>query len=126
MLGEYEFGIASLLNKKEGDMVNFQDSQIENFALDVKSNKQKLRSHVEVVKGQFGFLSYEQDEGKKLSFHVSEVEGGEFSAGDRDLKGFVLKMAVTAGASPAIVDAKRQEDVTPKPGFSRASFRGRW
>ena len=87
MLGEYEFGIASLLNKKEGDMVNFQDSQIENFALDVKSNKQKLRSHVEVVKGQFGFLSYEQDEGKKLSFHVSEVEGGEFSAGDRDLKG---------------------------------------
>ena len=40
MLGEYEFGIASLLNKKEGDMVNFQDSQIENFALDVKSNKQ--------------------------------------------------------------------------------------
>ena len=50
MLAEYEFGIASLLNKKEGDMVNFQDSQIENFALDVKSNKQKLRSHVEVVK----------------------------------------------------------------------------
>ena len=40
VLGEYEFGIASLLNKKEGDMVNFQDSQIENFALDVKSNKQ--------------------------------------------------------------------------------------
>ena len=126
MLGEYEFGIASLLNKKEGDMVNFQDSQIENFALDVKSNKQKLRSHVEVVKGQFGFLSYEQDEGKKLSFHVSEVEGGEFSAGDRDLKGFVQKMAVTAGASTAIVEAKRQEDVAAKPGFSRASFRGRW
>ena len=58
MLGEYEFGIASLLNKKEGDMVNFQDSQIENFALDVKSNKQKLRSHVEPVKVQFGSLSY--------------------------------------------------------------------
>jgi cold shock CspA family protein len=43
----------------------------------VKSNKQKLRSHVEAVKGQFGFLSYEQDEGKKLFFHMSEVEGGE-------------------------------------------------
>ena len=27
--------------------------------------------------GQFGFLAYEQDEGKKLFFHMSEVEGGE-------------------------------------------------
>merc|ERR1719447_1584511 len=81
VLGEYEFGIASLLNKKEllqeGDPVNFQVSLAENFALNVKSNKQKLRSHVEAVKGQFGFLSYEQDEGKKLFFHMSEVEGGE-------------------------------------------------
>ena len=54
-----------------------QVNQAENFALNVKSNKQKLRSHVEAVKGQFGFLSYEQDEGKKLFFHMSEVEGGE-------------------------------------------------
>merc|ERR1719347_1158563 len=81
ILGEYEFGIASLLNKKEllqeGDPVNFQVSLAENFALNVKSNKQKLRSHVEAVKGQFGFLSYEQEEGKKLFFHMSEVEGGE-------------------------------------------------
>merc|ERR550539_120291 len=81
VLGEYEFGIASLLNKKEllqeGDPVSFQVSAAENFALNVKSNKQKLRSHVEAVKGQFGFLSYEQDEGKKLFFHMSEVEGGE-------------------------------------------------
>ena len=29
------------------------------------------------LSGQFGFLSYEQDEGKKLFFHMSEVEGGE-------------------------------------------------
>ena len=57
VLGEFEFGIASLLNKKEllqeGDPVNFQVSQAENFALNVKSNKQKLRSHVEAVKGKF-------------------------------------------------------------------------
>ena len=81
ILGEYEFGIASLLNKKEllqeGDPVNFQVSQNENFALNVKSNKQKLRSHVESVKCQSGFLSYEQEKGKKLFFHMSEVEGGE-------------------------------------------------
>ena len=66
---------------QEGDPVNFQVSQTENFALNVKSNKQKLRSHVEAVKGQFGFLSYEQDEGKKLFFHMSEVEGGDISVG---------------------------------------------
>merc|ERR1719225_2164988 len=81
VLGQYEFGIASLLNKKEllqeGDPVSFQVSLTENFALNVKSNKQKLRSHVEAVKGQSGFLSYEQEEGKKLFFHMSEVEGGE-------------------------------------------------
>merc|ERR1719193_3040683 len=81
VLGEYQFGIASLLNKKEllqeGDPVNFQVSAHEPFAINIKSNKQKLRSHVEAVKGQFGFLSYEQEEGKKLFFHMSEVEGGE-------------------------------------------------
>ena len=27
--------------------------------------------------GQFGFLSYEVEEGKKLFFHMSEVEGGD-------------------------------------------------
>ena len=63
IVGEYEFGIASLLNKKEllqeGDPVNFQVSQNENFALNVKSNKQKLRSHVEAVKGNtYQFNSY--------------------------------------------------------------------
>ena len=31
----------------------------------------------DLSKGQFGFLSYEQEEGKKLFFHMSEVEGGE-------------------------------------------------
>ena len=27
--------------------------------------------------GGYGFLAYEQDDGKKLFFHMSEVEGGE-------------------------------------------------
>ena len=30
--------------------------------------------------GPFGFLAYEHDEGKKLFFHTSEVEGGELLA----------------------------------------------
>merc|ERR1711978_27244 len=32
---------------------------------------------VEAMKGQYGFLSYEVDEGRKLFFHTSEVEGDE-------------------------------------------------
>ena len=57
--------------------IKIQVSALENFCVNIKSNKQKLRSHVEAVKGQFGFLSYEQEEGKKLFFHMSEVEGGD-------------------------------------------------
>ena len=30
-----------------------------------------------IFPGQYGFLSYEVDEGRKLFFHTSEVEGGE-------------------------------------------------
>ena len=37
----------------------------------MKSNKQKLRTHVEAVNGQFGILFYKQYEGKKLFFHRS-------------------------------------------------------
>ena len=32
---------------------------------------------IEIISRQFGFLTYEQEEGKKLFFHMSEVEGGE-------------------------------------------------
>ena len=57
-LCKYKLGIASLLNVKELLPEDNLVSQIENFALNAKSNKQKQRLHVEVVKGQFGFLSY--------------------------------------------------------------------
>lgn len=34
---------------------------------------------VDSIKGQFGFLDYEVDEGKKLFFHMSEVQGSSYS-----------------------------------------------
>lgn len=37
--------------------------------------RQKNRSSVDSIKGQFGFLDYEVEEGKKLFFHMSEVQG---------------------------------------------------
>lgn len=33
-----------------------------------------MRAPVDAIKGQFGFLSYEVEEGKKLFFHMSEVK----------------------------------------------------
>lgn len=32
---------------------------------------------IDTIKGNFGFLCYEAEEGKKLFFHMSEVEGDE-------------------------------------------------
>ena len=79
VVGSYAFGIASLKNKKDllqvGDPVQFQASKREpNFAVNVKSTKEKQRAFVEAMKGQFGFLSFEVEEGKKLFFHTTEVE----------------------------------------------------
>lgn len=48
-----------------------------NFAVNIKSTRVKQRSFVEAMKGDFGFLSYEVEEGKKLFFHVTEVEAGD-------------------------------------------------
>lgn len=45
-----------------------------------------LQATVEAIKGQFGFLSHEAEEGKKLFFHMSEVKGGNsahLQVGDR-------------------------------------------
>jgi len=81
VLTEYRFGIASLINKKEllqvGDAVQFHADLDEDFAVNIHATREKLRAIVEAMKGQYGFLSYEVDEGKKLFFHTSEVEGAE-------------------------------------------------
>merc|ERR1711981_439357 len=81
MITEYRFGIASLINKKEllqiGDAVQFQSELTSNFAVNIHATREKLRSIVEAMKGQYGFLGHEVDEGKKLFFHTSEVENNE-------------------------------------------------
>merc|ERR1712012_243953 len=49
----------------------------ENFAVNIHATREKLRAMVEAMKGQYGFLGHEVDEGKKLFFHTSEVENNE-------------------------------------------------
>ena len=73
---EYEFGIMGLTNKRDllqtGDPVQFQVDS-DNYACNIVAVRKKRRATVDAVKGHFGFLAYEVDEGKKLFFHMSEV-----------------------------------------------------
>lgn len=74
---EYEFGIMGLVNKREllqvGDAVQFQMDST-GRAANIVAVRKKLRATVDAIKGQFGFLAYEVEEGKKLFFHTSEVK----------------------------------------------------
>ncbi|KAH1003441.1 cold shock domain-containing protein E1 [Dendroctonus ponderosae] len=74
---EYEFGIVGLANKREllqaGDQVQFQVDST-NRAANIVAVRKKLRATVDAIKGQFGFLAYEIEEGKKLFFHMTEVK----------------------------------------------------
>merc|ERR1712071_246491 len=52
-------------------------------ATQIKVARKKLRSTVDAIKGQFGFLNYEVEDGKKLFFHLSEVkENATLQPGD--------------------------------------------
>lgn len=87
----YEFGITSLADKhdllQKGDVVQFQvavtASGVERAA-NVSAVRARVQATVEAIKGQFGFLSHEAEEGKKLFFHMSEVKGtNHLQVGDR-------------------------------------------
>lgn len=77
----YRFGITSLVDKKEqlqvGNKVSFQtyiDSVTKTIrATRVACKRNILRGRVESLKGQFGFISYDNDEGKRIFFHMSEL-----------------------------------------------------
>lgn len=74
----HELGITSLTNKRDllqkDDYVVFKIDE-SGRAAEVTAVRQKNRATVDSIKGQFGFLNYEVEEGKKLFFHMSEVQG---------------------------------------------------
>ena len=92
----------SLMNKTDiiqvGDHVSFQlDS--ENRICNVVQLKKWLKSKVDAVKGEFGFITYEVSEGRKLFFHMSEVkDGAELSVGD-SVKFYIVKSHKTGKCS---------------------------
>jgi cold shock CspA family protein len=88
----YKYGITDVLQKKEalqkGDKVNFQLrlDRVTNRerATNISCKRSVLRGKVESIKGQFGFISYDSEDGKSVFFHMTEVQGNsrELRPGD--------------------------------------------
>ncbi|CAG0891971.1 unnamed protein product [Cyprideis torosa] len=114
----FEFGIRSFSNPRDilqnGDPVKFcRERGTCNVACMVSACHKKLRSTVDAIKGQYGFLSYEVEEGKKLFFHTSEVKNNvQLQPGD--LVEFVLIVNQRTGKTAAHSIAKVTGD-TQRP-----------
>lgn len=81
-ISQHEFGITSLTNKRDllqaDDQITFKVDEV-GRAAEVTAIRMKKKAVVDSIKGQFGFLDYEVDEGKKLFFHMSEVQGNNIN-----------------------------------------------
>uniref|UniRef100_A0A665VRR8 Cold shock domain-containing protein E1 n=1 Tax=Echeneis naucrates TaxID=173247 RepID=A0A665VRR8_ECHNA len=84
----YPFGIMGMANKadclQKGELVKFQVCTVSQTGQKMACNViPQRRAMVECVKDQFGFITYEVGESKKLFFHVKEVQDGlELQTGD--------------------------------------------
>lgn len=87
----YPYGITSLADKRDflqkGDVVSFQIAIVEGTgkrrATNIIAKRKVVRARVDSIKGQYGFLNYEVEDGKKLFFHMTEVhDNAELSSGD--------------------------------------------
>ncbi|XP_014783652.1 cold shock domain-containing protein E1 [Octopus bimaculoides] len=87
----YQYGITSLADKRDflqkGDVVKFQIASVKatgkKRAVCVAAMRSYVRAKVDSVKGLFGFLNYEVEDGKKLFFHMTEVHDSiELQPGD--------------------------------------------
>jgi len=117
--GEYNFGITSLIDKKEhlhaGDKVLFQlcidrlTGQMR--ACNIQCNRTFIRGRVESIKGAFGFISYEAGGGKSLFFHMTEVNddnGTTLQPGD-EVKFVIVKSHKNAKQSAVKVQRVTNE-----------------
>ncbi|XP_046470735.1 RNA-binding protein Unr [Neodiprion pinetum] len=114
---EYEFGIMGLVNKREllqsGDPVQLQVDAA-GHACNIVAVRKKRRATVDAVKGPFGFLAYEVDEGKKLFFHMSEVrDHATLQPGDQ--VEFVLVTNQRTGKSSACNVTRLSDVVQQRP-----------
>ncbi|KAJ8922361.1 hypothetical protein NQ315_004304 [Exocentrus adspersus] len=113
---DYEFGIMGLVNKREllqvGDHVQLQVDST-GRAANIVAVRKKLRAAVDAIKGHFGFLAYEVEEGKKLFFHMTEVKDN-VSLQVGDTVEFVLVTNHRSGKSSAC-NVVKVSDVQARP-----------
>lgn len=104
VVSTHEFGITSLKNKRDllqiGDIVQFKLDEA-GRAAELLSVRQKKRANVDSIKGQFGFLDFEVEEGKKLFFHMSDVQGNSASLHHGDRVEFSIFTNQRSGKSSA-------------------------
>eukprot|EP00112_Aurelia_sp_Birch-Aquarium-sp1_P017175 Seg3963.1 transcript_id=Seg3963.1/GoldUCD/mRNA.D3Y31 product="Cold shock domain-containing protein E1" protein_id=Seg3963.1/GoldUCD/D3Y31 len=123
----YNFGITSLVNKKEplqiGDKVTFQvginRSGAKQRAMIVTSVRDSYKGKIESIKGQYGFITHEGENLKNLFFHMSEVvsEGGDIQPGDT--VEFVIVKSHKNAKQSAIQIRKCPEECNAKPALRK-------
>eukprot|EP00918_Siedleckia_nematoides_P008348 GHVU01018104.1.p1 GENE.GHVU01018104.1~~GHVU01018104.1.p1 ORF type:complete len:815 (+),score=93.18 GHVU01018104.1:360-2804(+) len=122
----YPYGITSLVDKRDflqkGDNVKFQvattKSTGQKRATRIIAVRKFMQAKVDSVKGQFGFLNYTAEEGKKLFFHMTEVcDGLELQPGD--LVEFVIVQNQRNGKYSACNIRKISEKRRPERLISR-------
>uniref|UniRef100_A0A7N8XXK5 Cold shock domain containing E1 n=1 Tax=Mastacembelus armatus TaxID=205130 RepID=A0A7N8XXK5_9TELE len=115
----YPFGIMGMANKadclQKGELVKFQLCTVAQTGQKMAYNVvPQRRAVVECVKDQFGFITYEVGESKKLFFHVKEVQDGlELQAGDEVEFSVVLNQR-TGKCSLCQIEGPKPV-VTPRP-----------
>uniref|UniRef100_A0A182WM01 CSD domain-containing protein n=1 Tax=Anopheles minimus TaxID=112268 RepID=A0A182WM01_9DIPT len=105
-LSTHEFGITSLKNHR--DLLQKDD-----VIAPVRTKKQ---AKVDSIKGQFGFLDFEVEEGKKLFFHMSDVQGNaNLYLGDTVEFSIVTNQASRNGKTSACNVVKINDANGPRP-----------
>uniref|UniRef100_A0A182N204 CSD domain-containing protein n=1 Tax=Anopheles dirus TaxID=7168 RepID=A0A182N204_9DIPT len=118
-LSTHEFGITSLKNHRDllqkDDVVTFKVDEL-NRAMEIAPVRTKKQAKVDSIKGQFGFLDFEVDEGKKLFFHMSDVQGNaNLYLGDTVEFSIVTNQASRNGKTSACNVVKLNDANGPRP-----------
>lgn len=122
----YPYGVTSLVDKRDipqkGETVRFQVAVVKSSgkqrATRVAPVRLFLHGKVESMKGQTGVVTYEGEEGKRVSFHLSEVQDGvDLQPGDE--VEFVVIRRQSTGKYAALSVRKTGERQRPERLMSR-------
>jgi len=123
----YTYGITSLADKRDflqkGDIVKFQVAVVKSTgqlrATRIAAVRKYQQAKVDSVKGQFGFLNYEVEDGKKLFFHMTEVHDAQSGLHSGDEVEFVVVQNQRNGKYSACSLRKISEKKRPERLISR-------